>query len=344
MRNWTDEQREAIEARGQNLLVSAGAGSGKTAVMIERICALLREGADLRETVVCTFTKTAAADMKRKLAAAMGGESDPRLRAQLRFLARAEISTLHSWCAHLIKQWFFDTDIDPEFTVLEEGEERALKSAAADAAIEEAKASGDRAFAGLYAVFLKNRSHRRLREAALSVYDYARAQPAPLVWLGKSAQCSDEQYRAQLREELRKEREALCAKMQSVLPAMASAAPADYAAFNALCECARAGVPYDAPLSRAGNKPEYAQPHETLKSLKAEYANLTKRGKKIDEMPDCGSSLPYCHALASLAIRTDELYCAAKRARGKADYADLEHGALRILRGEHGKEIAGKYK
>ena len=79
---FTDNQLRAVTEDG-NMIVSAGAGSGKTAVMIERICSLIREGQDVRRMLVCTFTKTAATDMKRKLAAALSESDDPALRARL---------------------------------------------------------------------------------------------------------------------------------------------------------------------------------------------------------------------------------------------------------------------
>ena len=117
-REWTPEQLEAITDRGNNLIVSAGAGSGKNAVMIERVCSLLKEGHDIRRMLVCTFTKSAAADMKRKLAEEITESDDKALIEQLSYLPSADISTLHSWCSHILKTWFFDADFDPEFSVL----------------------------------------------------------------------------------------------------------------------------------------------------------------------------------------------------------------------------------
>lgn len=364
---WTDEQWQAIRARHCDLLVSAGAGSGKTAVMIERICSLLGEGADICEMAVSTFTNTAAADMKRKLSKALAKKSDEaaarakdevdpvrkqeearlaaHFAAQLKRLPSAEISTLHGFCARLIKAWSFDTDFDPESTVLEEGEERALKDEAAERAIAAAKESGDRDFAGLYAAFLQNRNHRRLKRAALAVYEYARAQTDPDAWLARTAERSDEEYRAFLYADVDRDAKRLIEKIERLKPSMAASGYApDHAALLRLSDCAAAGVPFDGETPRLVKRPEYADLHEAFKEVKGEYAQICKRRQKIADMPSSDTSLPYCRALSASARALGELYAASKRARGKVDYADLEHGALRILRGEHGKEIVEKYR
>ncbi len=347
MRNWTDEQRKAIDARGTHLLVSAGAGSGKTAVMIERICALLREGADLRQTVVCTFTKTAAADMKRKLGEALADANDAWLHKQLRYLPQAEISTLHAWCAHLIKSWFFAAQppVDPESTVLEEGEEVSLKNAAAEQAVAERREQGDEAFAGLYAALYKNRSHRRLKEAVLAVYDYARAQADFYGWLRLSAQRTDAQYRAALLAQTDTDAQRIGEELKELLPHLrASGAAADTVAAEQLYACVCAGEPYACALSpMRSDAPSFIW-HERLKTRKAAYAEVCKKREKIRAMPSHEDSLPYARALTATVERMHELYTESKRARGKMDYADLEHTALQILRGEHGRDIVAKYK
>ena len=344
MREWTKEQRRAIEARGTNLLVSAGAGSGKTAVMIERICSLLREGADIRRMVVCTFTRTAAADMKRKLSEALDACDDPRLKRQAALLAGAEISTLHAFCARLLTSRFAEADIDPEFTVLEEGEAETLRASAAERAIEDAKSAGDETFAALYTVFMQSRSHRRLRDTVLAVHEYARSQADPAAWLEKSAQRSDAEYKRLLHDEIRKDAQALCERADALSADLAAANfEADAAALRDLSACMRAETEYAGRTPVLRNKPEWAELHERFKALKGAYGVICERHAAVETLADTAPSVPFCRALAALVRQTDAVYDELKRVRGKLDYADLEHGALRLLRGESAADITGAY-
>ena len=112
---FTEEQRRAIEARGTNLLLSAAAGSGKTAVLVQRVLSLIEEGADVRRMLVVTFTRAAAAEMRERLAARLGeaaAEGDARLREQMLCLDRASISTLHGFCAEFLRANFEAAGVD----------------------------------------------------------------------------------------------------------------------------------------------------------------------------------------------------------------------------------------
>ena len=96
---WTEEQLLAMDARGSDILVSAAAGSGKTAVLVERIFKLVCEGADIERMLIVTFTNAVAAEMRERLAARFDAMADdPRMRAQAQACRRAHIQTLHSFC------------------------------------------------------------------------------------------------------------------------------------------------------------------------------------------------------------------------------------------------------
>ncbi|MCM1395842.1 MAG: UvrD-helicase domain-containing protein, partial [Corallococcus sp.] len=119
-KRYTESQRNVIDCRGDDMLVSASAGTGKTTVMIERIASLLAEGTDVSEIVVVTFTNLAAAEMKNRLAAKLAENKDnARIIDQLERLDGACISTLHSFCSELLRNYFYVADIDPSFTVLD---------------------------------------------------------------------------------------------------------------------------------------------------------------------------------------------------------------------------------
>ena len=132
--DWTEEQKQVIESAGQNLLVSAAAGSGKTAVLVEHILQRIQnpaEAVNINELLVVTFTRAAAAEMKERISAGISLrlEKEPEnrhLQRQISLLPQARISTIDSFCAWLVKNYFFELDIDPDFRMLEEGEEKLL--------------------------------------------------------------------------------------------------------------------------------------------------------------------------------------------------------------------------
>ena len=150
-RQWTTEQKQCIEADGGPLLVSAAAGSGKTAVLVQRILhKITREEnpVSIDRLLVVTFTKAAAAEMKQRIAAELSrrmGEhpGDRRLRRQQGLLPRAAISTVDSFCAKLVREHFHLLDISPQFRVAEDAETRLLRDEAVGEIIEEAYAQAE---------------------------------------------------------------------------------------------------------------------------------------------------------------------------------------------------------
>ena len=104
MPKWTDQQRDAIADRGHSLIVCAAAGSGKTAVLVERIVQLVREGCPIENMLVVTFTNAAAGEMRQRIGEALGraAREEPALGEQVMALSRASISTLHRFCGCLL--------------------------------------------------------------------------------------------------------------------------------------------------------------------------------------------------------------------------------------------------
>ena len=132
--NWNESQKKVIESRDKNLLVSAAAGSGKTAVLVERILSLITDPVqpvDLERLLVLTFTNAAAGEMKERIGAVITRalEQDPdndRLQRQASMVHSAHISTIHSFCSYVIRNYFHTTDLDPSYRVVDDGEKRIL--------------------------------------------------------------------------------------------------------------------------------------------------------------------------------------------------------------------------
>ncbi len=144
MPSWTDSQKQAINARGTNLLISAAAGSGKTAVMVERIFSLIASGeSSVDRMLIVTFTNAAAASMRQKLAAKLDDvlSQQPQNEIFIRqrqLIDRANISTIHAFCTQLLRRYYFTTKLPPDFRLLDETQYALMVSAATEQILEEA--------------------------------------------------------------------------------------------------------------------------------------------------------------------------------------------------------------
>ena len=142
---WTKDQKKVIDFREQNLLVSAAAGSGKTAVLVERILSLITDDkhpVDVDRLLITTFTKAAAGEMKERIGNAlqkrlMDDPGNEWLQRQEALLARAQITTIHGFCLYVIRNYFHTIDLNPNFRIADEGEMRLLKHDTAEELLEE---------------------------------------------------------------------------------------------------------------------------------------------------------------------------------------------------------------
>ena len=182
-REWTPDQKNAIEARGGTLLVSAAAGSGKTAVLVERVVQRLLDpinGCDADRLLVVTFTKAAAAEMRERISAALSARlaarpDDARLLRQQMLLPCAAICTIDSFCNDLVRENFHRLDLAPDYKILDAGELTLLRSEAMDIAMEEFYQKGDPAFTELLELVRKGRDDAELTETVSRLYDYTQA-------------------------------------------------------------------------------------------------------------------------------------------------------------------------
>lgn len=189
---WTDDQWKAIMAKGQDILVAAAAGSGKTAVLVERIInKIIAADAPINvdELLVVTFTNASAAEMKHRIGEAIEKEinNNPKsnhLRRQLSLLNRASISTLHSFCLDVIRKYYYKIDIDPGFRIADETEAQLLRDEVMDELFEEeyGKENND-SFFTLVDTFTNDRSDMGLQDIVRELFDFARSNPNPTKYL-----------------------------------------------------------------------------------------------------------------------------------------------------------------
>ena len=189
--NWTPAQQTAIEARGGSLLVNAAAGSGKTAVLVERVLRRVTEdNTNIDELLVVTFTNAAAAQMKERIAAAIEKriESDRKnthLLRQKSLLPFAKISTIDSLCANIVRENFQLLDIEPDFTIADDLKLNDMKIRAAKEAIEDMYKSGDSDFIQLSELLFRGRDDSHIEETVIKVDDIACSYPDPEEWIHK---------------------------------------------------------------------------------------------------------------------------------------------------------------
>ncbi|TCN27938.1 helicase-exonuclease AddAB subunit AddA [Mesobacillus foraminis] len=185
---WTDDQWKAIMANGQDILVAAAAGSGKTAVLVERIIKKITSGSDpldVDELLVVTFTNASAAEMRHRIGEALekaitADPSSSHLRKQLSLLSRASISTLHSFCLDVIRKYYYLIDVDPGFRIADQTEGQLLRDEVIDDIFEEEYGKPENLeFFKLVDTFTNDRSDEALKDIILELYDFARSNPAP---------------------------------------------------------------------------------------------------------------------------------------------------------------------
>lgn len=190
MITWTEDQRKAIDTRNSNLLVSAAAGSGKTAVLVERIINIVKDDKiDIDRLLIVTFTNAAANGMKQKIQKALTkeiehGEGDSRhLRKQLHLLSKAQISTIHSFCIDVVRKNFHHLEIDPNFRIGDPNEIDIMLNEAVDEVLENAYLSSDEYFIKLVESFTGSRNDIELQEIIKDTYKFVLSFPEPLEWL-----------------------------------------------------------------------------------------------------------------------------------------------------------------
>lgn len=202
--NWTPDQLKAIDARGGTLIVSAAAGSGKTAVLVERCIRRLTDTEDqcsADQLLIVTFTRAATAEMRSRLAEAVAKKlrEDPtneHLQKQQMLLPSAQICTIDSFCGNLVRENFEQLGLSPDFRMLDETEVSVLQQAALEEVLEELYTEQDPDFLKLVELLATGRDDASIEENILRLHTYSRAYPSPEHWLKNALTLYDEPARA----------------------------------------------------------------------------------------------------------------------------------------------------
>ncbi|MCM1253843.1 MAG: helicase-exonuclease AddAB subunit AddA [Clostridium sp.] len=191
--SYTVEQQRVIDTHGCNLLVSAAAGSGKTAVLVERIVKMISDEAhpvDIDRLLVVTFTNAAAAQMRERISAAIGERltkepDNEHLQRQAALLHNAQITTIDSFCLFVIRNHFHTIGLDPGFRIADEGELKLLRNDVLGEVLEDCYQKEDDAFLYAMEYFSTGSRDNAVEEAVLKLYDFAMSNPFPEEWLNE---------------------------------------------------------------------------------------------------------------------------------------------------------------
>lgn len=189
--SWTEEQQKVIDTRNCNILVSAAAGSGKTAVLVERIIQRITDKnnpVDIDELLIVTFTRAAAGEMKERIRQAIekkleANPEDEHLQRQSTLVHHALITTIDSFCSYIVKNYFHLIDLDPSFRMGDEGEMRLLQADVADAVLEEAYTEEAPSFLAFADGFAGGKTDKKIPEMMIKLYSFSMSYPYPEEWL-----------------------------------------------------------------------------------------------------------------------------------------------------------------
>lgn len=371
---WMNEQQAAIDSRGQTLLLSAAAGSGKTAVLVERIIRRLLDKEypiDITELLVVTFTKAAAAEMRDRIGTALmkalSETKDPRVERQLALLPSAQISTLHAFCQHVIRKYFYTIDLDPAFSIAGEEELNLLRRQVLEDVFLSYYEDDEKAsiLYPLADMFGSDRGDDILMDTVSRMYTYARSLAWPEHWLKEAARAydvapdaviDDMVWAGPIKDAVRRILEEDAHLYDGVLyhlrqrEAFAPACDTFVAEQAALRQAAQARSWND--LSRFVRAIDFPR-LKSLRKLSDDDKAVWERCKKVrdDVKKDVIKTLqsvyfsatpeewldgmramkPVMDGLVTLTLDFAKAYGAAKKEKGWIDFSDLEHFCLQIL-------------
>lgn len=364
---FTEEQRLAIDAKGRTI-VSASAGSGKTTVMIEKIIRLIKDACGVDEILAVTFTKKAASQMKEKLSKALiesinaedaTKERKDRFKKQLSEVPSADISTIHSFCAKLIRSHFFVAEIDNTFRVIggDDAEGTALKNEALDELLEEGYEEKDEQFTHLLNIYWRKKSDNALRKIIVKTYEHLRDRADYRDYLERSMAYDEEMFENVCKdlltllqdkcsyycELLEKELyyfEGVGAKAQITITKGLIDGLKEILSANdyfAACQCQKPTL--TAKNIKPKDDAETSMRAEKLAFLRKKVEDIYKQElavtlSKEQEKEHFLHAGVTAAALAKYLLRFDEKYERLKKERNVLDYNDLEHKALTLLKNE----------
>lgn len=373
----TKAQSAAINARGSAVLISAGAGSGKTKVLTERLMSFLcdkENPADLDSFLIITFTRAAAGELRGRIMDELAGAlardpSNHRLRRQSALCQRAQIGTIHSFCATLLRENSYLAGISPDFKIMDESRAQVMKASALERVLERRYEKADKypEFSFLADTVGVGRDDSRLAALVLNLHSKMQSHDRPELWAAKQLELlraePDDVAQSPWGQEIlgwadgmagywSDEFDRLMHEMagdekisKAYMPGFSGAAEA----LRELRRCIKIGwdrareqLPVTFPrLGRLVNSPN----PELSEKLKLRWKDCKKAMETLEKslsaqsavlLSEMAQTSPAMSALLALVLDFDKEYSKDKRRAGFVDYADLEHMTARLLTEEDG--------
>ena len=369
--SWTTEQQQVIDLRNRNILVSAAAGSGKTAVLVERIVKIITDKnhpVDIDHLLIVTFTNAAAAEMRERIGNAIEKALDEQpgnehLLRQLTLIHNAQITTIDSFCLYVVRNHFHEINLEPNFRIGDEGELKLLREDVLGRVLEQNYEEPSEAFSDFVEGYASGRTDAALNEMILQLYEFSRSYPWPEKWLDSFVGI----YRIENREELDRAewlapltqnirfvlkdceqllKQALAITQQDDGPDMyEKAVQSDLEKYEGLsrltsfCELSGAlsDIKYDRLASSRGFEGD-PDKLELVKSLREQAKDVVK--KLCKQYFFCSPEMmieqlertePMLEEVVRLTKQFADEFAAAKRRKNLVDFHDVEHFALQIL-------------
>ena len=375
---WTKAQEQAININQCNMLVSAAAGSGKTAVLTERIVNKISNGLDIDRLLIMTFTKAAAAEMRERIGRAIaerldGGEGDTeRLCRQQALLSKASICTIDSFCNEVVMKNFTVSGVDSSFSIGDNNELELLQSEVLEDMLEEEYAAENPDFLVIADLFADKSDDGNLEQVLIHIHKFIYSMPNPAEWLENCIKSYERceftdfgetvwgrtvlEHITLVTEELAAETELLLDLAgKNGIVSYEKVLALDLNLFRSVCQSAATGswrqtyaCICDSKLgtARRGKNEDV----DMAAVIKSKWDKVRTSYKKIIPFFGSGSDSgfeemaavkPYIEKLAELVIKFDRLYTQKKNERHIMSFADVNHKALQVLRVP---EIAQAYR
>ncbi|MBR4341398.1 MAG: helicase-exonuclease AddAB subunit AddA [Lachnospiraceae bacterium] len=371
-REWTEFQKQVIDNKDKNLLVSAAAGSGKTAVLVARIIKMITDPVspiDIDKLAVITFTRAAAAQMKQKISDELEKliEKEPEnvlYRRQQKLVCNANICTIDSFCINIVRSYFQKLELDPAFRMADDTELKLIKSDCMDEIMEKYHEEGSEEFYYLIEAYCSYKSDEKLTEYIYSLARHAESAPWPVKWLESiekdfsiengeklsesgPAQSIFRHVKERIRGILNRiDRIKLMCTEGDGAPDYLAAFESDEKVLNGILNSENykdMGIKLNAITYEAFSRKKSgtAEAKEKIKKLRDKYKNEIEGLKKtffpanIDEAAQIiNKSLPAVKCLINMTKDFLSLFAEKKRERNVIDFSDAEHFALNILWGD----------
>jgi len=378
---WTNEQLQAIQEKNSNILVAAAAGSGKTAVLVERIIhKIIDEQMDIDKILVVTFTNAAASEMRERILEAIYKklEENPEnvhLQRQIILLNKASICTIHSFCLDVIHNHFYEIDLPSNFKIADTAEIDLLKQEVLDDLFEQKYTENDKNFIELLENYTNYRGDEALQELVLKIYKFIQSSPFPIKWLQEKLELlkiedkdisqtiwgkliiqtvDDDIQESIMQLEVTKSKMALYPEMTKFYQTISEDIInlQDLQKYNSwdelyikLLNFNFSKWPVDKKVINDLKEDSKAIRDKVKKHIKEKTAKLLSCSQE-QAVKDLKIITPILEKLSNLVTEFTKNFAEKKKEKNCIDFNDIEHFALKILLDENNNptEVAKKYK